>query len=128
MLKVKSRVPDVASDSFDAASSFVDHLLHDKSFRRKLRAAGRASAAASRRAQRQTRRQGITSLVSDPILKKHLREALAQVQAARTTRSRSPHRTRNLITLVAGGGTVIVATLKLRHALADKTSDTSEDA
>jgi uncharacterized membrane protein len=128
MLKVKSRVPDVAFDSFDAASSFVDQLIHDKTFRRKLRAAGKASAAASQRAHRQTRRQGISSLVSDPILKKHLHEALSQVQAVRATRKRPEHKARNLIAVAAGVGTIIVATLKLRHALADKPSDETESS
>jgi hypothetical protein len=88
-----------------------------------LRAAGKASAAASRRAQKQTRRQGIASLVSDPILKKHLRDALSDVRDARAIRGRPEHRARNLIALVAGAATMVAATLKLRHALADKPSD-----
>jgi hypothetical protein len=128
MLKVQSRVPAAASGSFDAASSFVDQLIHDKTFRRKLRAAGKASAAASRRAQKQTRQQGITSLASDPVLKKHLLDALSQVQAARTTRKRSEHRARNVIALAAGVGAILAATLKLRHTLNDKPSDAPESS
>jgi hypothetical protein len=128
MLKVKNGTPKVASESFDAASSFVDQLIHDKTLRRKLRAAGKASAAATRRAQTQTRRQGITSLVSDPVLKKHLADALSQVQGARKTRKAPEHRTRNLVAIVAGAGAMIVATLKVRQRLAEKPADETDEA
>lgn len=123
MIKVKSRVPEAAYEGFDAASSFVDQLIHDKALRRKLGAAGRASAAASRRAQRQTRRRGITSLVGDPVLKRHLVDALSQLQAARKAGKKPDHRARNFVALMAGAGTMIVATLKLRHKLTHKTED-----
>jgi uncharacterized membrane protein len=128
MLKVKNSTPKIAADGFDAASSFVDQLIHDKTFRRKLRAARKASAAASRRAQTQTRRQGLTSLVSDPVLKKHVTDALSQLQAAGKVRRKPEHRTRNLFALVAGASAMIVATLKLRHKLGESPTDTAEDA
>jgi uncharacterized membrane protein len=128
MLKVKNSTPKIAAGGLDAASSFVDQLIHDKTFRRKLRAARKASAAASRRAQTQTRRQGLTSLVSDPVLKKHVTNALSQLQAAGRVRRKPEHRTRNLFALVAGAGAMIVATLKLRHKLGESPTDTTEDA
>jgi hypothetical protein len=128
MLKVKNSTPKFASEGFDAASSFVDQLMHDKTFRRKLRAASKASAAASRRVQAQTRRQGIASLVSDPVLKRHVADALSQVQAAGRARRRPEHRTRNLFALVAGAGALIAATLKLWHGLGEKPTDTTEVA
>ena len=128
MLKVKNSTPKIAVEGFDAASSFVDQLIHDKTFRRKLRAARKASAAASRRAQTQTRRQGLTSLVSDPVLKRHVTDALSQLQAAGKVRRKPEHRTRNLFALVAGAGAMIVATLKLRHKLGDSPTDTTDDA
>ena len=128
MLKVKNSTPKIASEGFDAASSFVDQLIHDKTFRRKLRAARKASVAASRRAQMQTRRQGLTSLVSDPVLKRHVADALSQLQAAGKARKRPEHRARNLFALVAGAGAMIAATLKLRHRLGDKPADTAEAA
>jgi uncharacterized membrane protein len=128
MLKVKYSTPKIAVEGFDAASSFVDQLIHDKTFRRKLRAARKASAAASRRAQTQTRRQGLTSLVSDPVLKRHVTDALSQLQAAGKARRKPEHRTRNLFALVAGTGAMIVATLKLRHKLGESPTDTTDDA
>lgn len=128
MLKVKNTTPKLAAEGFDAASSFVDQLIHDKTFRRKLRAARKASAAASRRAQTQTRRQGLTSLVSDPVLKRHVGDALSQLQAAGRVRRKPEHRARNLFALVAGAGAMIVATLKLRHKLGEKPTDTNDNA
>jgi uncharacterized membrane protein len=128
MLKVKNSTPRLASEGFDAASSFVDQLIHDKTFRRKLRAARKASAAASRRAQAQTRRQGLASLVRDPVLKRHVADALSQLQAAGKARKRPDHKTRNLFALVAGAGAMTAATLKLRHRLGEKPTDTTEDA
>jgi uncharacterized membrane protein len=128
MLKVKNSTPKIATERFDAASSFVDQLIHDKTFRRKLRAARKASVAASRRAQTQTRRQGLTSLVSDPVLKKHVADALSQLQAAGNIRRKPEHRTRNLFALAAGAGAMLVATLKLRHKLGESPTDTTENA
>ena len=125
MIKVKSRMPEVASERIDAASSFIDHLRHDKALRRKLRAAGKASTAAGRRAQTQARRGGITSLATDPVLKDHIRDALAQLQAARRTQKRPEHRARNVVALLAGA--MIVATLKLRHTLGGKPSDETDN-
>jgi hypothetical protein len=60
--------------------------------------------------------------VSDPVLKRHLVEALSQLQAVRKAGKKPDQRARNRVALMAGAGTM-VATLKLRHKLTDKTED-----
>ncbi len=66
--------------------------------------------------------------MGDPVLKKHVTDALSQLQAAGKVRRKPEHRTRNLFALVAGAGAMIVATLKLRHKLGESPTDTTEDA
>ena len=127
MYKVKSRVSEVAAEGGDAASSFIDQLVHDKALRRRLHAAGNAATAARRRAQTQARRRGVTSLASDLVLRDHLVDALSHLQAVRLTRKRPDHRTRNLVALLTGAAAMVVATLKLRHALGGKVVDDTGD-
>jgi hypothetical protein len=126
VLRHDNRAAGIAADVAASISPYTDQLAHDPKLRRRLTDAIGASVIAGARARRHTGTAGwMWALASDPVLKRHISEAIVGVQdAKRRIDRRRNRRTRVIIGLVGLGAIAALAVPVVRRA----TNETAGDA
>ena len=107
MLRNDGRPAAIAADVAASISPYTDQLAHDPKLRRRLADAIRATVIAGVRARRHTGTGGsMWALASDPVLKRHVSEAIVGVQDAKRRIDRRRNRRTRVIAGLVGLGAV----------------------
>ncbi len=125
MARHDRRPAKIAADVAASISPYTDQLAHDPKLRRRLADAIRASVVAGARARRHTGTAGLMwALASDPVLKRHVSEAIVGVQdAKRRIDRRRNRRTRVIIGLVGLGAVAALVVPVVRRATNEPSGD-----
>jgi hypothetical protein len=125
VLRQDSRAAGIAADVAASISPYTDQLAHDPKLRRRLADAIRASVIAGARARRHTGTAGLMwALASDPVLKRHVSEAIVSIQdAKRRIDRRRNRRTRVIIGLVGLGAIAALAVPVVRRLTNEAAGD-----
>jgi hypothetical protein len=103
VLRQGRRSAEIAASLPAAIAPYTTQLAHDRELRQRLAGAIRSSVITVKRVRRHTGTSGlIWALATDPVLKRHIAEAVADVQDAKRRIDRSRHRRMRVIAGLLG--------------------------
>ena len=128
MLKHERTPAEIAADLAAAVAPYTNQLAHDRELRTSLANGIRASLLAGKRARRHTGTSGLVwALVSDPVLKERVAEAIVDVQDAKRRIGRRRRRRLRVVTglLIFGSIAALAAPLARRAMNGSASGNTS---